>query len=103
MADNENPTVLLESNDGFQFIVRKSAAMKSSAIKGMLNKRNNFTEAIENRIVFQNMSGAILEKVCQYFYHYEKYKGSKEEIPEPDFITPELALELLFISDFLDC
>lgn len=40
MADNENPTVLLESNDGFQFIVRKSAAMKSSAIKGMLNKRS---------------------------------------------------------------
>jgi len=48
-------------------------------------------------------SGAILEKVCQYFYHFEKYKGSKVEIPEPDFISPELALELLFIADFLDC
>jgi transcription elongation factor B subunit 1 len=47
-------------------------------------------------------SASVLEKVCQYFYYYEKYKGQKD-VPEPDFITPELALELLFIADFLDC
>ncbi|KAA8903181.1 transcriptional elongation regulator Elc1/Elongin C [Sphaerosporella brunnea] len=100
MAEQES--VVLVSNDGFQFILRKSAAMKSPAIKGMLNPRSNFTEARENKIVFQNMSGLILEKVCQYFYYYEKNKGQKE-VPEPDFITPEIALELLFIADFLDC
>jgi len=82
MSSNEPTTVLLESSDGFQFIIRRSAAIKSSAIKGMLNKRSkyfsdttqvhthirrklirrwgkqtgNFTEAVENRIVFKNMT-----------------------------------------------
>jgi hypothetical protein len=44
----------------------------------------------------------VLEKVCQYFYYYEKHKG-QEVCPDPDFITPELALELLCVADFLDC
>lgn len=48
------------------------------------------------------ISGQVLEKVCQYFYYFEKYKGVKD-VPEPDFISPELALELLFVADFLDC
>lgn len=66
-------TVILESNDGFQFIVRKSAATKSPAIRGMLDTRSesihsfwvtalvlksilgNFAEARENKIVFHNM------------------------------------------------
>lgn len=47
-------------------------------------------------------SAPVLEKVCQYFYYFDKYKGAKT-VPEPDFISPELALELLFVADFLDC
>ncbi|KAI5795607.1 BTB/POZ protein [Geopyxis carbonaria] len=111
-TQDDSSSVILVSNDGFQFIVRKSAATaKSPAIRSMLDKRSNFTEAIENKIVFQNMSHSanelhdrapILEKVCQYFYYFEKYKGCVD-VPEPDFISPELALELLFVADFLDC
>ena len=41
MSDPANASsVILESSDGFQFIVRKSAAIKSPAIRGMLDKRS---------------------------------------------------------------
>ncbi len=43
----------------------------------------------------------MLEKVCEYFYYHEKYKGV-EDVPDPE-IPPELALELLVVADFLDC
>ncbi|KAI5809351.1 BTB/POZ protein [Pyronema omphalodes] len=102
MSAEDQTSVILESGDGFQFIVRKSAASKSPAIRSMLDKKNAFVEAVENRIVFKNITAPVLEKVCQYFYYYEKYKG-QEYCPDPDFITPELALELLCVADFLDC
>jgi hypothetical protein len=41
MTDQDS--IMLVSNDGFQFIVRKSAALKSPAIKGMLNPRSKIT------------------------------------------------------------
>lgn len=46
-------------------------------------------------------SGVVLEKVCEYFYYSEKYKDSKD-VPELE-IPPELCLELLVASDFLQC
>ncbi|KAI5806714.1 BTB/POZ protein [Peziza echinospora] len=92
--------VILISNDGFQFIVRKSAANVSKAIRGMLDKKNNFAEARENRIVFQNMNGVVLEKVCEYFYYNEKYKDSRN-VPEME-LPPELAFSLLEIADYLE-
>lgn len=61
-----------------------------------------FAEAASNRIEFSNISANVLEKVCQYFYYYEKNKGVKD-VQDPEFMTPELALELLYVSDFLDC
>ncbi|KAH0605465.1 uncharacterized protein H6S33_004687 [Morchella sextelata] len=99
MADEDTNSVVLISNDGFRFVVRKSAAMSSPAIKSMLDKRSNFAEARENKIVFQNMSAVILEKVCEYFYYNEKYRDAKD-VPDME-IPPELALELLMVADFL--
>jgi len=99
MSDEEPNSVLLVSNDGFTFIVRKTACIASPAIKSMLDKRSNFSEALENRIVFHNMNGTILEKVCEYFYYNEKYRDATD-VPDME-IPPELALELLMIADFL--
>ncbi|KAL0634395.1 elongin C [Maublancomyces gigas] len=95
----ETNSVVLVSNDNFQFVVRKSAATVSPAIKSMLDRRSNFAEARENKIVFQNMNAVILEKVCEYFYYNEKYRDAKD-VPDMD-IPPELALELLMVADFL--
>lgn len=34
----------------------------------------------------------------------DKYTGSKEEVPDfQDRVTPEIALELLMASDYLEC
>lgn len=45
-------------------------------------------------------SGLVLEKVCEYFYYYEKYKNTKD-VPDMDIPT-ELSLELLIAADYLD-
>ena len=80
MSEHDQEYVVLCSNDGFQFVVRKSAAKVSKAIRSMLDKRSeffiihiylttswsaskpiltliidNFAEARENKIVFHNM------------------------------------------------
>jgi transcription elongation factor B subunit 1 len=94
MTDQEEPnSVPLVSNDGFTFIVRKTACAASPAIKSMLDKRSSFSEALENPSVSHNMkyrtqtfclvflvliggggsSATILEKVCEYFYYHENY------------------------------
>jgi len=40
MSDVDQEYVILESNDGFQFVLRKSAAKVSKAIKSMLDKKS---------------------------------------------------------------
>ncbi|PWW77771.1 POZ domain-containing protein [Tuber magnatum] len=92
-------SVLLVSNDNHTFILRKSCVMISPAIKSMLDKRSNFEEAQFNRVVFKNMNGVVLEKVCEYFCYREKYKDAVD-VPDME-IPPELALELLMVADFL--
>jgi hypothetical protein len=45
-------------------------------------------------------SGVVLEKVCEYLYYNEKHKDAKD-VPDME-IPPELCLELLMASDYLD-
>jgi hypothetical protein len=45
-------------------------------------------------------SGLVLEKVCEYFYSYQKHKDSKD-VPDMDFPI-ELSLELVMAADYLD-
>ena len=40
MSDVDQEYVILESNDGFQFVLRKSAAKVSKAIRSMLDKKS---------------------------------------------------------------
>ncbi|KAF8477411.1 BTB/POZ protein [Kalaharituber pfeilii] len=100
MSEQDQEYVVLCSNDGFQFVLQKSAARVSKAIRSMLDKKNNFAEARENKIVFHNMNGIILEKVCEYFYYHEKYKDCRD-VPEME-IPPELAFSLLEVADYLE-
>lgn len=51
--------------------------------------------------IFALHRAVILEKVCKYLYHKVQYTNCTAETP--DFIIePEIALELLMASDFLD-
>lgn len=47
-------------------------------------------------------SSHVLQKVCMYFTYKVRYTNSSTEIPEFP-IAPEVALELLMASNFLDC
>ena len=60
-----------------------------------------FTES-SGEIKFPEISTPILEKVIQYFYYKLRYTNSQVRIPEFN-IEPEMALELLMASNFLDC
>ena len=74
----------------------------SKMIKSMMTSSGGFSERSSNKITFPEIYGKILEKVCQYFYYKLQYTDSREAIPEFK-VPPELALELLMASNYLDC
>ncbi|KAK9454328.1 BTB/POZ protein [Dipodascopsis uninucleata] len=93
--------VRLVSSDGYEYSILKSAAAVSGTLRGMLNQTSNFVEAKQNRVILPNISGVLLEKVCEYLYYNLKHQNNPGLIPEFD-VPPEMALELLVASDFLD-
>ncbi|RHZ45654.1 elongin C [Aspergillus thermomutatus] len=92
--------VTLVSGDGFEFVIPRSTACVSGTIRRMLEPSSKFSEAITGRCVLENISGVVLEKVCEYFCYNEKNK-SQTNVPDMD-IPPELCLELLMAADYLD-
>ncbi|KAG4302282.1 hypothetical protein PCANB_001564 [Pneumocystis canis] len=90
----------LISSDGFIFVIKRSHAYVSKTIQKMLDESCNFLEYEKNEINFKTINAKLLEIVCQYLYFHEKYKNSTN-IPEFP-IEPDIAIELLMISDFLD-
>ncbi|KAK0343126.1 elongin C [Friedmanniomyces endolithicus] len=92
--------VTLVSSDDFTFVVQRSSACISPAVKRMLDPLNGFLEAKTNTVRFDNISGMVLEKVCEYFYYNEKNEGARD-VTDIDFPT-ELCLELLMAADYLD-
>ncbi|RMJ22369.1 hypothetical protein PHISP_06753 [Aspergillus sp. HF37] len=92
--------VTLVSGDGFEFILPRNTACVSGAIRRMLEPTSNFSEAITGRCVLENISGIVLEKVCEYFCYNEKNK-LQANVPDMD-IPPELCLELIMAADYLD-
>ena len=82
--------------------VDEEAACVSKMIKSMMQSSGGFSERMDNKITFPEISGKILEKVCQYFYYKLQYTDSRDSVPEFK-VPPELALELLMASNYLDC
>ncbi|EOO03655.1 putative transcriptional elongation regulator (elongin c) protein [Phaeoacremonium minimum UCRPA7] len=91
--------ITLVSGDGFEYVVARDAAMISPIIKGMLDPRSQFQEALTGRCVFEEISGVVLEKVVEYF-HYWYQNREKEDVPDMEIPT-HLCLELLMAADFL--
>eukprot|EP00039_Didymoeca_costata_P019322 m.337068 g.337068 ORF g.337068 m.337068 type:complete len:106 (+) comp18038_c0_seq1:53-370(+) len=99
--DNAKGFVTLVSSDGFEFIIERKHAMQSGTIQGMLSGPAQFSEDDRNEIPFREIPSNILERICTYLYYRVRYTNSSREIP--DFtIPPEIALELLMASNFLD-
>ena len=47
--------ITLVSGDGFEYVVARDAAMISPIIKGMLDPRSQFQEALTGRCVFEEI------------------------------------------------
>merc|ERR1712185_269421 len=94
-------TVKLKSKEGHEFIIERNAAMGSGTIKNMLSSPGMFVES-SGEINSPEISGVVLEKVCQYFHYKLKFTNSTQaQIPE-FLIEPEIALELLMAANYLD-
>lgn len=77
-----------------------SATEKGILAKDFFRNLGKFSEALSGRCVLENLSGIILEKVCEYLCYNEKNKN-QTNVPDMD-IPPELCLELLMAADYLD-
>lgn len=96
-------TVKLISSDGKEFMIEKEVAKMSGTIKIMLESQ--FSES-KGEIHFQEINGIILEKVVEYLNYKVKHMNitlsQTGKIPNFD-VPPELALDLLMASTYLDC
>ncbi|POY74160.1 hypothetical protein BMF94_2734 [Rhodotorula taiwanensis] len=102
MAAQENPWVTLVSQDGHRFIFPRQAALGSEMIKTTLS--SDFSETTSGRIELPEQRAEIVEKVAEYLVYKDRYKETKGEIPDfKDRIKPEIALEMLMASDYMEC
>eukprot|EP00004_Rigifila_ramosa_P028799 TRINITY_DN989_c0_g1_i1.p1 TRINITY_DN989_c0_g1~~TRINITY_DN989_c0_g1_i1.p1 ORF type:complete len:104 (+),score=27.28 TRINITY_DN989_c0_g1_i1:35-346(+) len=102
MGDEEPETIKLISEDGHVFVIDRRAGMLSGTIKAMIGGPGgfSFTENQKGEIHFREIRGAVLEKVCEYFYYKLKYENTPDH---PEFpLDPEIALEVLMAANFLD-
>ncbi|QGA14398.1 hypothetical protein EYB26_002051 [Talaromyces marneffei] len=100
MSTSSTDYVTLISSDGFEFILPRSTACVSGTIRRMLDPSSKFSEALTGTCVLENITGVVLEKVCEYFCYNDKMK---EQVNVVDMdIPPELCLELLMAADYLD-
>ncbi|KAF3260453.1 hypothetical protein TWF192_009734 [Orbilia oligospora] len=69
VIDDEGSLTLV-SNDGFQFVLPKKCAFASKTIRNMFNKNSGYIEAKENCVKFEEMR-FVLTKFCQMLRHFE--------------------------------
>ena len=98
--DDDVEFVKLIGAEGHEFIVPRRVALVSNTMRAMLEGK--FREADQGIIRFPDIAGHILEKVIQYLHYKVRYSESTARIPEFK-IEPEIALELLVASNYLDC
>lgn len=90
--------VTLVSSEGFDFVIERRCANVSGTIRAMLT--GSYSECRDNHVTFPEISTRVLEKVIEYFHYKVRYSHSSEM---PEFkVEPEIALELLMASNFLD-
>ncbi|KAF8396831.1 hypothetical protein HHK36_018466 [Tetracentron sinense] len=91
-------TVKLISEEGFEFVIHKNAAMVSQTIRNMLTSSGSFAETQHGVVTFPEIRTVILEKVCQYFYwSLQSASGNKTEF----HIEPQLSMELMMAANYL--
>jgi len=93
--------VKLISAEGHEFYLdREIAVGASKTIRMMLE--GSFREAQDNVIRFPDIPSYIMERVVKYFHYKAQHSNSTSRLPQ-FVIEPEVALELLLASKYLDC
>jgi transcription elongation factor B subunit 1 len=101
MTDHNISYVKLISTEGHEFFVdQEVASSASNTIRCMLE--GSFREAQDKVIRFPDISSYVLERVIKYMYYKAQYSNSNSRLPQ-FVIEPEIALELLIASKYLDC
>lgn len=99
-SDTIHPSMIkLKSAEGHEFFVDRRCAMVSGTIKSML--AGQFAES-RGEISFPEIPSIIMEKLIQYLHYKVRYTNATYRIPE-FHVEPEIALELLIASGYLDC
>jgi transcription elongation factor B subunit 1 len=100
-AENGQQTTMIKliSGEGHEFFVDRRCAMVSGTIKAMLS--GQFAES-RGEVRFPEIPGVVLERVIQYLYYKVRYTHSSQRVPNFE-VEPEIALELLMASNYLDC
>lgn len=101
-SPSKKETVKLISAEGFEFLIDYRAACVSATIKNMLSSQGKFTETELGEIRFPQISTAVLEKACQYFYYKLRWANAPSKDIPLFKVEPEMALELLMASNYLD-
>lgn len=100
-GSDETTYVKLISSEGHEFFVDHDVATSASnTIRCMLE--GSFREAQDKVIRFPDISGYVLERVVKYMYYKAQFSNSNARLPQ-FVIEPEIALELLIASKYLDC
>ncbi|EIN04739.1 POZ domain-containing protein [Punctularia strigosozonata HHB-11173 SS5] len=91
-TSDDDGWVLLTSNDGHAFMIKRDAALGSGFSEAKTN-----TCHIDERAV-------VVEKLCEYLSFKYAYDGSKEDMPDfsKERIPPEITLELLMAADYYE-
>lgn len=112
--------IRLVSGDGFSFIVMEEYAVVSLVIKRMME--SGFKESNTREIHFPEISGSVLERICQYFYYIPRFHSrqkaamalakagntdltmmsSIDAFAETFEVPQELSLELYLAARYLD-
>jgi len=110
-AANDIKFVKIISAEGHSFFIpRDIACSGSTTMAAMLRggedddgaEAYRFVEGREGVVRLPDIRCRIVEKICQYLMYKSQYSHSNERIP--DFvIEPEISLELLLASNYLDC
>ncbi|BGP43111.1 elongin C [Rhodotorula kratochvilovae] len=94
--------VTLISSDGHRFVLPRSAALGSDFLLNTLSA--DFLESSTGVVRLPEMRAEVLEKVAEYLLYKDRWKETKGEIPDfRERVKPEIALELLMASDYLEC
>lgn len=102
MSSTPSEYITLISHDNYEFHLRRSAAIsRSSTLRHMLDPQSRFSEALTNTCRLENLSGAVLEKVVEYFYYAEKYAKVEGGVADME-VPADMCLELLMAADYLD-